>query len=191
MANETDGVPGQQGPGGTANPLDEIAFFQGAAIEVEAELQAAVQRAREAGRTWAEIGKVLGVTRQAAFQRFGRPADPRTGRPMVEAMVPGAAQRGESLFADLVTGRWAEVCRSFGDELAGKIDADGLARAWAVQIGQVGQFERMGRPSAYPAGDYTLVDIPLFFEAGERTGRVTFDCAGQVAGLHFISRGLA
>ena len=32
-----------------------------------------------AGRTWQEIGDLLGVTRQAAFQRYGKPIDPRTG----------------------------------------------------------------------------------------------------------------
>lgn len=173
---------------GPADPLHEIEFIQGAASELEAGQRAAARRAREAGRTWAEIGQVLGITRQAAFQRFGRPVDPRTHQPMAEAMLSGAANRGEALFADLVAGRWAEFCRDFDDKVAGKLDPDGLARAWAAQIGAIGQFERMGRPVAYPAGDYTLVDVPLFFEAGERTGRITFDRAGKIAGLFFLRR---
>jgi hypothetical protein len=37
-------------------------------------LRALVRQARAEGRTWAEIGEVLQVTRQAAFQRFGAPA---------------------------------------------------------------------------------------------------------------------
>jgi hypothetical protein len=40
----------------SASPLDAIAFIQGAASEIGEGLQAAVQRAREAGRTWAETG---------------------------------------------------------------------------------------------------------------------------------------
>ena len=35
----------------------------------------AVQRHRAAGRTWAEIGQALGVTRQAAWERYGRKVD--------------------------------------------------------------------------------------------------------------------
>ena len=35
-------------------------------------LTAAVVRAREAGRGWGEIGRALGVSRQAARQRFSR-----------------------------------------------------------------------------------------------------------------------
>ena len=41
-------------------------------------LRLCVQQSRDAGHTWQEIGDLLGVTRQAAFQRFGKPIDPRT-----------------------------------------------------------------------------------------------------------------
>jgi hypothetical protein len=98
----------------SASPLAAIAFIQGVATETGDGMQAAVQRAREAGRTWAEVGEVLGISRQAAFQRFGKPADPRTGRPMASSMLPGAAEHGAALVADLVAGRpatpaWAQA----------------------------------------------------------------------------------
>ena len=38
----------------------------------DAELRSAVTAARTVGRSWAEIGVVLGVSKQAAQQRFGR-----------------------------------------------------------------------------------------------------------------------
>lgn len=56
-------------------------------------LQAAVDRARDAGHSWREIGEVLGTTRQAAFQRFGHPVDPRTGTPMSQEVPSDAADR--------------------------------------------------------------------------------------------------
>jgi hypothetical protein len=34
-------------------------------------LEEAVARARAQGSSWSEVGAVLGITRQAAFQRFG------------------------------------------------------------------------------------------------------------------------
>ena len=52
-----------------------------------------------------------------------------------------------------------------------------------------GEFERHGEPSAHQAGDFTVVDVPLFFEAGERTGRVSYDQDARVAGLFFLPRG--
>jgi hypothetical protein len=38
----------------------------------ELRVAAAVRREREAGRSWAEIGRALGVTRQSAWERYGR-----------------------------------------------------------------------------------------------------------------------
>ena len=41
----------------------------------------------------------------------------------------------------------------------------------------------MGEPVAHQAGDYTVVNVPLHFEAAELNGRVSFSGTGQVAGL--------
>jgi len=38
----------------------------------DAELRSAVTAARAVGRSWTEVGVVLGVSKQAAQQRFGR-----------------------------------------------------------------------------------------------------------------------
>jgi hypothetical protein len=177
-------------PGGTLSALETVAFVRGAASAVEEGMRAVVQRAREAGHTWEEIGQVLGTTRQAAFQRFGRPTDPRTGQPMALSKLPGAAERGTALFADLAACRWADARRDFGERIAAKLDADGLAATWAGLAGMLGQLEGMGEAVAFQAGDRTVVDVPLSFEAGERTGRVSYDPGGKVAGLFFLPPGL-
>lgn len=65
----------------------ELAALSGSARRL------AIDRARSAGHTWQELGDLLGVSRQAAFQRFGHPVDPRTGELMSKAILPGAADR--------------------------------------------------------------------------------------------------
>jgi len=55
-------------------PLEAVIVIRSLARVVEDGLRQAVQLARQAGHTWAEIGELLGTSRQAAFQRFGRPA---------------------------------------------------------------------------------------------------------------------
>ena len=64
----------------------------GAALEdAEDDLRSAVAEARAAGDTWGMIGTALGVSRQAAYQRFGRtvgerqPAGIRNAEPTVAA----------------------------------------------------------------------------------------------------------
>lgn len=52
--------------------LAEIASADRALKNYEHGLRLAVQIARERGASWAEIGDVLGVTRQSAHERFGK-----------------------------------------------------------------------------------------------------------------------
>jgi hypothetical protein len=175
--------------GGPVGALEAIGLAQAIASGAEGGLAMTVERARDAGHTWAEIGEVLGTSRQAAFQRFGRPADPRTGRPM-EPVLLDAGGRATALLDDLLAGHWAAVCATFDHNVAAKLDDTKLAAAWAQVIGMAGRYERRGAASVYQAGDYTVVDVPLFFEAAERVGRISYDRDGRVAGLFFLPRGM-
>ena len=53
------------------------------------------------------------------------------------------------------------------------VEADLIARVWAHTAGEVGGYEGMGEPVVLPADDVTIVDIPLYFEAGDRSGRAS------------------
>jgi hypothetical protein len=172
--------------GDQLGPLAAVGVIRSLARVVEDGMREAVQQARQAGHTWAELGELLGTTRQAAFQRFGRPLDPRTGVPMAEQSVPGAAGRASALLADVAERRWDQVRADFNPQMADALDADGLAAAWAHVIGTAGEYQGMGEPVVHQAGDYTVANVPLQFEAAEVTGRVSFDRAGQIAGLYFV-----
>jgi hypothetical protein len=58
-----------------ASHLRRIIAAAAALQDAQEELHSAVSAARDAGDTWDTIGVALGVTRQAAFQRFG-PKEP-------------------------------------------------------------------------------------------------------------------
>ena len=153
------------------------------AVAANEALQGAVDRARDAGHSWREIGEALGTTRQAAFQRFGHPVDPRTGTPMSHDVPTDAADRAVGLITCLAEGRWEEVVGEFDERMRERIDATRLAARWAHTVGMVGRFEGIGEPFAHRAGDDTMVDVPLHFEAGEGVGSIRFDPDGKVAGL--------
>ncbi|HEX3782551.1 MAG TPA: DUF3887 domain-containing protein [Pseudonocardiaceae bacterium] len=167
--------------------LAAVAVARAAVRRAEETLRTAVDEARSTGRTWQEIGEVLGTTRQAAFQRFGRPVDPRTGVPMAEAVLPGVLDHAIGVLAELVEHRWQQARRDFNDTMLDKIDAERLASVWAQVIGTVGSYQHMGEPFVHQAGDFTVVEIPLHFEAGEMTGQVSYDRDRKVAGL-FLAR---
>lgn len=169
------------------DPLVAVASARQLARAVDEALRAAVTRARDAGRTWQEIGDLLGTSRQAAFQRFGRPIDPRTGVPMTHELLDGAAERGAALFADLMAGRYEQIQPELDDRVTERLGPEGLANTANSVAGMVGRYEGMGEPIAkgHPP-NFTVVDVPLRFEAGDMTGRVTYNPDGKVAGLFVL-----
>jgi len=161
-----------------------VAAARELADAADAALQAAVDRARAAGDSWRRIGDVLDTTRQAAFQRFGHPVNPGTGEPIIVSVPPGAADHALAVVDRLSRGQWEDVRREFADQMRERLDADTLARGWVQTVRQVGQLERTGDPAAVDMGDgNVVVEIPLHFEAGDRTGRVSFNAGGQIVGL--------
>jgi hypothetical protein len=153
-------------------------------------LKLCVQQCRDAGHTWQEIGDLLGVTRQAAFQRFGKPIDPRTGEPMDKTVrMADAAQRAVAIVTAVLEGRMDEARQSFNAQVleafTDEVRGDGLATV----TGLVGAFEGFGEgmPFVRRIGDHTVVDIPLRYEAGDMKARVAFDTDEKVAGLFILA----
>lgn len=165
------------------SPLAGLAAARELAAATNAAQQEAVDRARADGHSWREIGDVLDTTRQAAFQRFGRPVDPRTGQPMPRAVPPDRADRAVALVTDIIAGRWQEACRDFSAQMREHVDAERVATVYTQLLAMIGRFEQMGEPSAVQLGEITVVEITLHFEAGERTAQVSFDPDAQVVGL--------
>ncbi len=168
---------------GHGQPVGAVAAARELSAAADAALQAAVDRARATGVSWREIGDVLGTSRQAAFQRFGHPIDPRSGEPMSRDVPPDAADRAVAVLSWHDEGRYDELIAEFDDNLRRVLDADRMAGGRAHMAGRFGRLERMGEPFAYRAGDDIIVEVPLHFEAGDARGLVRFDADGKVAGL--------
>jgi hypothetical protein len=99
-------------------------------------------------------------------------------------VAPDAADRARALFGDFTEGRWDQARAKLHEDMRGQVDVVGrIAHGWASTASPVGGFERVGEPSASQLGDYTVVELPLTFQAGEGLGRVALDQDGKVAGL--------
>lgn len=153
--------------------------------------RAAVLQARERGCTWQQIGDELGISRQAAFQRFGRPLDPRTGESMNTTPLPEAVELAETVIDDLAHARWAQVVARFDTTMAERLGEEGLAAAWAQVIGSVGAYERHGEVAATRAAELTVTNTPLDFEAGDFVARVAFRDDRSIAGLFILPPSVA
>ncbi|MGI5154456.1 DUF3887 domain-containing protein [Microbispora sp. CA-102843] len=153
-------------------------------------LKLCVQQSRDAGHTWQELGDLLGVTRQAAFQRFGKPIDPRTGEPMDKTIhMPDAAERAIMIVTAVLDGRMDEARQSFNAQVLEAFTDEAWANGLATVTGLVGAFEGFGEgePFVRRIGDHTVVDIPLRYEAGDMKARVAFDTDEKVAGIFILA----
>ena len=153
-------------------------------------LKLCVQQSRGAGHTWQELGDLLGVTRQAAFQRFGKPIDPRTGEPMDKTVrMADAAERAITIATAVLDGRMDEARQSFNTEVLEAFTDEVRANGLATVAGLVGAFEGFGEgePFVRRVGDHTVVDIPLRYEAGDMKARVAFDTDEKVAGIFILA----
>ncbi len=144
---------------------------------VDEVIQALVQDAREAGHTWHEIGEVLAISRQAAQQRFGRPAtrdDPEDSR---------IARRAADLIEQLSQHDWEAASADWDETMRAKLPVDELAATWQQIVANAGEVTTIGRPSIVGRGPYRVCDVPLVFEHGPMRARVSFNRAGSVSGL--------
>jgi hypothetical protein len=167
----------------SGRPRDAVTAARDLAAAANVALQVAIDRARDAGHSWRDIGEALGTSRQAAFQRFGHPVDPRSGEPMGREVLPGAVERAVMILGWFNEGRWENVVAELDENLRGRIDPDHLIAGWTRLAAMFGRLERAGEPLAFRAGDDTMVEVPLLFEAGDATGSIRFTGDGKVAGL--------
>jgi len=169
--------------------LDLVRRAQSVADLAQQVLRLYVQQCRDAGHTWQEIGDVLGVTRQAAFQRFGKPIDPRTGEPMDKTVrMADAAERAITIAAAVLEGRMDEARPSFNEQVRAAFTDQVRGDSLATVAGLVGAFEGFGdgEPFVRRIGDHTVVDIPLRYEAGDMKARIAFDMDEKVAGFFIL-----
>lgn len=176
-------------PPGAGRPgaLEALAASRSAAILLDDIVRILVGQARAEGRTWAAVGDALQVTRQAAFQKFGRDDDADEGMAEVpDGALPGAAELAASVIADFAAARWTRLRPGFTPRMQEACSAGLLDSVRARLAAELGSLLRTRRPLVTVRGRYTVVDVPLVYERGVRKGRVTLTRAGQVAGFFVL-----
>lgn len=159
-----------------------IAATRSLAMIVDDTLRTLVNQARAAGHTWAEIGELLHVSRQAAFQRFGggRGADGEDG---IATPVDGAADAAVRVLQAFLDGRFEDARASFGERMLDACSVELLAdvRSRVRRFG--GEVQELGIPVISVRDGYTAVDIPVALARADGTGRVVLDADRRVVGF--------
>lgn len=176
----------QEGP----PALVSLAAARSLGVLVDDAVAVLVRRARADGCTWATIGEVLHVTRQAAFQRFGGDGEDDEGLASVTAgALPDAAERARRVIEDFLAGRWEQMRTGFDPRMLEGCSAELLESVRSRLADELGSLARMRRPVVAVRDRYTVVDVPLVFQGGVRKARVALDGQGRVAGFFVLALG--
>ena len=153
---------------------------------VEDTLRALVEQARAAGHTWAEIGELLHVSRQAAFQRFGGGRRP-TAEDGVAVPVEGAVEAAVPVLQAFLDRRFDDARATFGERMLNACSVELLADVREKVREEAGEVQALGTPIVSVRDGYTGVDIPVALERWDGIGRVVLDADRQVVGF-FVRR---
>lgn len=182
--------------------MREIQRAQAAIERAKNDLTLAVRRAREEGHTWAAIGETLGMSRQAAFKRFGEVINPVTGTHITGApmSLSELTQATERVFTLISTAAYDELESLMHPDVKTELPASVIADTWNRVLADIGSLESFTDTHVtFPAGERieedaailgTVVGVTtLQCEAGEAMGRVAFDEERRVVGLLMVEPG--
>jgi hypothetical protein len=160
-----------------------IAATRSLDLIVEETLRALVEQARAAGHTWAEIGEVLHVTRQAAFQRFGGGSRADAGDAAPALPVEGAAEAAIPVLRAFLEGRFGDARAAFGERMLSACSVGLLAAVREKVRSEADEVQALGVPAVSVRNGYTVVDIPVALERADWVGRVVLDADRRVSGF--------
>lgn len=179
--------------------METIREAQRALDRAKDQLRVAVQAARSQGQTWAAIGETLGMSRQAAFKRFGEVTNPADGRKITGARmsIDQVQRTTEGVFDLISAGAHDKLEQLIHPEVRSELPASLIAETWASVLTEVGAKESyMDTHVVLPAGERieeddqilgTVVGVTILnCEAGEMMGRVAVDDQHRVVGILIV-----
>ena len=183
--------------------MDRISRAQQAIEDAHKALQAAVLEARAAGTTWAEIGNSLGMSRQAAVKRFGKPTDPTTGEAMTQRSIENLpaltekcvtliSQGNEDGVAAMMHPRtrkelpWSTITDVGKPVLTENGELEGFADTFITTPKGMKPDSGMIRKAVGKILGIAIGVTTVKLEAGEISARVAFDNDDAVVGVLFV-----
>lgn len=152
-----------------------------------------VSIARSHGVSWQEIGGTLGVSRQAAFKRFGSKDESET----TAAQVTDLSERTREVFAHLDAGDYEAVRAHMTYTCARALTKRKLMSVWEQVRSDTGRLEACVDSTVQTADGSTplsrlanrhlsagaIVQVTLRHEAGEWIGRIAYNGSGKIIGI--------
>lgn len=143
-------------------------------------LEQAVEAARAGGATWQLIGSAIGVTKQAAAQRFSDSVYNARSLPQIETKLQ---QIAEAVFAALAHSDYEHVHHHMTYTTARLLSKRKIAKVWQQVIEANGDFIEVHKTVIEQAGSGFILTYRLRHKLGEPVGQISFNSAHRITGL--------
>lgn len=161
--------------------LERVREAQTAVTAASRSLEDAVGSARLAGATWQQIGTILGVTKQAASQRFH--ATPVYNASSLDQIQKELQQIADEVFAALAHSDIERVHALMTYAAARLLSKRKIFKVWNSVVDSVGPFIEVQRSVIEWTGSQYVLTFRLRHDHGEPVGQIAFNKAKKITGL--------
>lgn len=166
----------------------------------QAHLESSVAVARVRGVSWQDIGNAFGITRQAAFKRFGTASTTDIGEETMGNPLIDLTSRTEDIFMHLSKGDYSSVKSLMTFTCSRLLTKKRVMSVWDQVVADSGAFESCSNTIIQTADGTNVVaqklnqylgggltgQTQINHEAGEWLGRVAYNGAGKVTGILIV-----
>lgn len=158
--------------------FDRLANARRVVDEANNQLQLEVNEARLEGLTWKQIGEALGISKQAASQRFNRP---QVGnRQALQTLERELYLIAEEFFAALTHQDYARARSLMTYTASRAYPQRKLTKKWQTIVGACGAYVELTRHRFELTGTSLGLVYRLRHEHGEPVGQLTFNNRHQI-----------
>lgn len=143
-------------------------------------LEEKVQEARAAGLTWQTIGQALGVSKQAAAQRFAQTLPTRRSLDLLQTELN---QITDAFFAALARGIIEDAQAYMTYTASRRYSKRKLLKTWQEVTDQVGPFTEVSKTLIEEAPSGFILSYRLTHAQGQPVGQISFNPARKITGL--------
>lgn len=140
-----------------------------------------VRRARARDLSWQDIGNILGISRQAAFRKYGS-AD-EAPAPRAEASVRELLAAAEGIWAEMGRRNWGGVRAAMTRTAAAELTEEKLANVWLDLVEEFGEFVGAEGSELTRVRGMRVVASRLSFGSTQFAGRIAYNSSRRITGL--------
>lgn len=152
-----------------------------AVSESQQNLKDAVAQARTAGATWQQIGSALGISKQAAAQRFNDSPEVYNARDMGQIQKE-LLQIAEEFFTAISHDDLAHAKQLMSYTTARLLSQRKIRGVWQQVIDATGNHIELLRTTIEQSGSSYVLTYRLRHEQGEPVGQISFNIRKQITG---------